>query len=90
MVLESRTSLVRVLGQSRPSNSLLVFRVERSEHWNADAEDGEVGFEDEEEDCRGHGSRYVAVEVDGRDVDESEDGAHDAAVEWVSDDDGEG
>lgn len=65
---------------SGAARAFLVHCVEGAEHGDADAEDCEVGFENEEEDRGWHGAGYVALEIDGGNVEESENGADDAAV----------
>lgn len=63
-----------VLGEPAAANPFLVQDVEGPEHGDADAQDGQIRLESEEQDRRRHGTRHVAVEVDGADVDQAEDG----------------
>jgi hypothetical protein len=51
---------------------------ERSEHWDANAEDGEVGLESKKENGGGHRAGNVGAQVDSGDVDQSENGAYHA------------
>lgn len=79
-VSESSASFGGVFVESGSSHSLLVLGVERSKHGDADAEDGQVGLEDEKENGGRHCAGDVVVEIDGGDVDKSEDCAYNATV----------
>lgn len=64
LVPEAAGALVG-LSELGAADSFLVGGEEGAEHGDADAEDGEVGFEDEEEDGCRHRSGDVVDEVDG-------------------------
>lgn len=68
------------LPQSGAAHSLLVGGKERSQHGDADAEDGKVRLENEEEDGGGHGAGDVEGEVDAGDVNEAKDCAYNASI----------
>lgn len=77
----SGRAVVAYFLEAGAAHAFLVHCVKGAEHWDADAEDCEVGFENEEEDRGGHRAGDVALEIDGGNVEESENGADDAAVQ---------